>query len=38
MPPSVPMSCVASTGKRIVLALGEVANWLTASTYFWAMK
>src|SRR5262245_57039962 len=38
MPPRVPMSCVASTGKRIVLALGERANWATASTYFWAMK
>src|SRR5206468_3773210 len=38
MPPSVPISCVASTGNRMVLALGERANSLIASTYFWAMK
>ena len=38
MPPSVPISCVASTGNRIVLALGDVANCCTASVYFCAMK
>src|SRR5688572_29540379 len=38
MPPSVPISWVASTGNRIVLALGERANSPIASTYFWAMK
>src|SRR5690606_14098521 len=38
MPPSVPISCVPSTGNRIVLALGLVANLPTASTYFCAMK
>src|SRR3546814_2385054 len=38
MPPSVPINCVASTGKRMVLLFGLVANRLTASTYFWATK
>ena len=38
MPPKVPIRLVASTGNRIVLALGEVANWPIASTYFCAMK
>jgi hypothetical protein len=38
MPPSVPISCVASTGKRMVLALGESANLPTASVYLRAMK
>ena len=32
--PKVPISCVASTGNRMVLALGEVANLPSASTYF----
>src|SRR4051812_31260908 len=38
IPPSVPISWVASTGNRIVFALGERANSATASTYFWATK
>jgi len=38
MPPSVPINWVASTGNRMVLALGEVANIPIASTYFCAMK
>src|SRR5688500_12523053 len=38
IPPSVPISGVASTGNRMVLAFGERANSPIASTYFWAMK
>src|SRR5205085_2004202 len=38
MPPSVPISWVASTGNRMVLAFGEVANLPIASTYFCAIK
>ena len=38
IPPNVPMSCVASTGNKMVFALGERANSAIASTYFWAMK
>ncbi len=34
IPPKVPISWVASTGKRIVFAFGERANSATASTYF----
>src|SRR4029453_5801493 len=34
MPPSVPINWVASTGNRIVLALGEGANLRSASTFF----
>src|SRR6185436_5166069 len=34
IPPRVPISWVASTGKRMVLLLGEVAKRLIASTYF----
>src|SRR5690606_16211166 len=32
MTPNVAISCVASTGNRIVLALGDVANFSTALT------
>src|SRR5207342_893899 len=37
IPPSVPINWVASIGKRIVLAFGDVAKRLIASTYFCAM-
>ena len=38
MPASEPISWVASTGNRIVLALGLVANLPIALVYSWAMK
>src|SRR5690606_30749048 len=38
IPPSVPISWVASIGNRIVLALGLVANLPIALVYSWAMK